>query len=217
MPRRKKAPPAASAAAAIAAPEPATAATEPDTATKKKGSKKEKEKFVEPKIKWKKSKARALLYRDILDGRVPLDTKDPQGNVIMSYDAIYAMRPEYGLYDRAKFPTRLNTLRDIVKDLNNRKRIDQEAFENYRANHEPSLQSHKGYPEWQGSEAQRLLLGDLEEKRHVGKTYRTVWESREEYYMNFPFTPFKYKVRQEIRTAKYIFTMKEKYADQVAS
>ena len=216
MPRRKKAPPSsepvANEAAAAAAPERNAAAA--STANKKK---KEKAKFNEPKIKWKKSKARALLYRDLVDGRVPLDTKDSQGNTLMSYDEVYAMRLEYKLYDRAKFPTRLNTLRGIVEDTNSRKGLDKEAFENFRSNHEPSFYSHKGYPEWQGSEAQKFLLEDLTENRHVGKSYREVWESRKAYFENFPFTPFKEKMRQEIGTAKYLFTMAEKYADQVAS
>jgi hypothetical protein len=39
----------------------------------------EEKKFKEPKVKWKKSKAKSLLYKDIIEGRVPPDTVGPKG------------------------------------------------------------------------------------------------------------------------------------------
>jgi len=49
----------------------------------------------EPKIKWKKSKAKRLLYKDILDGRVPLEAKTVDGRSTMSLKSIYNLRPEF--------------------------------------------------------------------------------------------------------------------------
>lgn len=173
--------------------------------------------FKEPKIKWKKSQARALLYNDVLEGRVPLDPVDYQGRSTMKLEEIFRMHTEYQLYDRKKFSRRLSSIRDVVRDLKNRKEIDEDAFNVYRRNHLPSLTSSKGYPEWQGSNAQTLVCQDLENEVNKGKTMSEFWLSRPEYYENYPLAPFKHKVRQEIRTAKYIHTCETREQNQVAS
>jgi len=62
-----------------------------------------KEKFVEPDVKWAKSKARKLLVKDILDGKVPLMARDESGKSTMKLSKIYCMWDEYKLYDKSKF------------------------------------------------------------------------------------------------------------------
>ena len=64
--------------------------------------------FEEPKIKWKKSNARALLLEDLCNGLVPLEAKDNSGKSTMKLKDIYAMRPEYAAYDYKKFLSRLS-------------------------------------------------------------------------------------------------------------
>lgn len=110
--------------------------------------------FKEPSIKWKKSKAKEILTEMIIQGDIPEDPDDPT-----PVDDIYILHPEFCKYDRSKFPGRLNLK---IKDMWSRADDDFKAFENYIANHEPSLYSHKGYAEWQGSDAQMFLLMDLE-------------------------------------------------------
>jgi hypothetical protein len=41
--------------------------------------KKVKEKIAVPKTKWRKSKAKSLIYKDIMEGRVPLEAKHENG------------------------------------------------------------------------------------------------------------------------------------------
>ncbi|KAG7372514.1 hypothetical protein IV203_018657 [Nitzschia inconspicua] len=50
----------------------------------------------EPAIKWKHSRARQLLYQDIMDNKVPLDPKD---DLSLSLEDIFSMHAEYAEYD----------------------------------------------------------------------------------------------------------------------
>ncbi len=103
--------------------------------------------------KSKKSKAQDLLYKDLVDGLIPRQAVDEHCQSTMKLEDIFQMHPEYKLYDRKKFSGRLSNLRQVYDECMVRAEIDQEAFEKYGENHQPSLFSHKGYPEWQGSEA----------------------------------------------------------------
>jgi hypothetical protein len=178
---------------------------------------KPKETFKEPKIKWGKSKARDLLYKDLVDGNIPRQAVDEHGRSTMRLEDIFQMHPEYKLYDREKLSSRLSNLRKMFDECMLRAEIDQEAFEKYRQNHQPSLFSHKGYPEWQGSEAQRLLKLDIEAGKHTQMSKTDLHESNIEYYENFPLDVFRDKVYQEIRTGKYLYTCLERGKLHVAS
>ena len=169
----------------------------------------------EPKINWSKSKAQALLYKDIRAGMVPLDPPRAGGDMALS--DVYALWPEFCEYNYLKFSSRLGLLRTIIKDANNHAEADQEAFENFKANHPTSLFSHKGYIQWQGSEAQERLLEDIEAGFHESMSKKELWESRPEYYANFPLDAFRDKVYQEVRTAKYLHTLKIKGKTHKAS
>jgi hypothetical protein len=174
-------------------------------------------KFKEPKIKWKKSKARDLLYKDLVDGLIPRQAVDEHRRSTMKLEDIFQMHPEYKLYDRKKFSGRLSNLRQVYDECMFRAEIDQEAFEKYRENHQPSLFSHKGYPEWQGSEAQRLLKLDIEAGKHTQMSKTDLHESKIEYYENYPLDAFRDKIYQELRTAKYLHTCRERGVLHVAS
>ena len=66
--------------------------------------------FKEPKVKWKKSKAKRILYDLLRDGTVPLVQKDSNGTVTMPIEEIFALDEEFALYDPDKFPSRLGAL-----------------------------------------------------------------------------------------------------------
>jgi len=121
----------------------------------------------------------------------------------------------------SKIQNRLNRLRDKVLDLNKRADDDLEAFKNYKKNHKPSLFSQKGYIQWhwQGSTAQELLLDDLEDyiKNPDMKPFDLLWNSRDEYKNEFPLDAFADKIKQEIRTAKYLKTLRERSKEQRSS
>ena len=99
--------------------------------------------------KWKDSEARKLLYKDILDGVVPLQAKDKQGHTIMSLQQIFSMHQEYSLFQYSKFSGSVSSLRAIIKKNVQRLTSDEKAFTNYMQNHEVSYFSNRGgYIQW---------------------------------------------------------------------
>jgi hypothetical protein len=105
--------------------------------TKKKDADESKEEekmeaFKEPKIKWKKSKAQALLYQDIKEGLVPLHAKDKNGKTTMKLKDIYEMHTEYAEYDYSKFSSGVS--RKIIQDCAGQDPVDLEAFNSFKAN-----------------------------------------------------------------------------------
>ena len=172
-----------------------------------------KEDWDEPKPKWRKSKARKLLYLDIVEGRVPRTAKDENGRLTAKLKDIYNSRPEFQQYHYSKFSSRLSTLRNTIASKDSRKDLDQEAFDNYVANHPISYFSHKGYIQWQGSDAQELALKHIQENRHNEGKWKDWHEEYPEFYQNFELSVFKDKIRQEIRTAKYLHTIEVRGKD----
>ena len=174
-----------------------------------------KTKFLEPKIKWAKSRARKLLYTDVKEGSVPLyaiiDGKRTTDN-----KEVYKMHPEYAEWNIDSFGRRLGGLRKIITAKNVRADDDQKAFDKFVENNEVSTMSHKGYIQWQGSDAQRLLKEDIKDgvldhytKKNYPKNHRMeFWLTRPEYCHEFPLHVFRDKMRQEIGTAKYLYTLK---------
>jgi hypothetical protein len=165
------------------------------------------ESFKEPRIKWKKSKGKRLLYEDLMDGVVPL-IDDPN----MDAEQIFFMHDEYGEYDPDKFASRLKTLRDAIRVANTRADDDLEALETYKELHKDkvSLFSHYGYSEFQGSEAQRLLQRDIADGLHQSMGKKELYTSRPEYFNEYPLNVFRDRIYQELRTAKYLHTCKVK-------
>ena len=142
-----------------------------------------------------------------------MEARDESGKSTMPLKEIYAMHPEaYSKYDYKKFSSRLSSLRSTVEDVMSRVEIDKQAFENYMQHHKQdvSLQSQKGYAQWKGSEARRLLLQDIELDKHNELGKKELYNLRPEYYENYPFKTFCDKIKQEIRTAKYLHTCKVK-------
>lgn len=162
----------------------------------------------EPKISWAKSKARALLYNDITCGNVPLNQKE-DGRRMKLID-IYNLRPEFQEYSYKKFSSRVSSLRRTIRNAYDRASWDQEAFTNFVSNHQPAFFSHKGYIQWQGSDAQRCLKEDLEAGLHESMEKKELYKSRPEYYENFPLSQFRDKLSQETKTAKYLNYLKQK-------
>lgn len=160
--------------------------------------------FREPAIKWQNSNAKDLLYADIRKGKVALT-----GNVTKEFvKQVYEMRDEYKEYDITKMAGRIKSLRNSFAENESRAKMDLEAFKNFTARNEPSEFSRHGYIQWQGSAAQRLLQQDLEDGQHNKMSKMDLWSSRVEYYRDFPLKVFRDKVYQEIRTSKYLHTLK---------
>ena len=159
---------------------------------------------AEPRTKWKKSKAAQMLYQDILVGDVSVKANMEKEDI----DNIYNMRTEYKEYKRCKFAERLESLRKTIFERNNRKREDEEAFENYLAHNEVSKVTKRGRIQYQGSLAQKLLLADMEAELDKFMGAKALWQSREEY-KEFELKAFRDYMAQERRTKRYLVACKE--------
>jgi hypothetical protein len=142
--------------------------------------------FREPR-KWENSAAYKLLEHDIRYGIV--------------------MRPEYALFDHQKFGKRLDALRQSAGRSATRASEDEKRFQAFASRHTVSPYSHKGYEQWQGSDAQKLLRVDMNQKKNCTMRMRDLYGSRPEYYNHFPLKPFRDFVHQEVRTGKWRHTL----------
>ena len=182
-------------------------------ATEKKKTKKSGEKLVEPEIGWRDSKAKKLLYKALMRGIIPAKARDQQNKSTMDLKDIYSMRTEYLEYRYDMFSGRLSSLRSTFSTNTDRAEDDQAAFDVHVENNEVSTMSHKGYIQWQGSESQRLLREDVEDgemEKYADQKFPKMkfWQSRPEYYNEFPLNVFRDKIAQELGTAKYLHTLK---------
>ena len=168
-----------------------------------------KQKAFQEEGKWAKSKAKRLLYDDIMNGTVPLEAKDANGKTTMPLFTIYMLHEEYSKWEYKKFSARLSSIRKSIKDNNKRAKYDRSIFEKYVTKHGfVSFYSHYGYIQWPGSDAQQQLQADIQEKKHKTMGPMALWSSNPIYYDDFPLAVFRDKIYQEERTAKYIHTVK---------
>ena len=58
---------------------------------------------------------------------------------------------------------------------------------------------------------------DIVNDLHIVLKPKVLWESRREYFEEFPLPVFRKKIQQEIRTAKYLHTLKTKGISYKAS
>jgi hypothetical protein len=157
--------------------------------------------FIEPEIPWAESKAKALLMQDIIDGVVP---KNPCST--MPTNVIFTSRPEYAEYGYSAFSGRLSRLRAQINRELKRAEDDLAAFNNYKAHNVVHKMSAHGYPEWDGSDAQKQLKLDIDDGLHEILEPKELWCYRE-VYDSFPLRVFKDHIYQEIDTRKYLHTL----------
>jgi hypothetical protein len=170
----------------------------------------------EGKIKWKDSEARQILYKDVKERVIPLEAKYNDGTPTMTLEEIYASRPEFAAYDYNKFSSRLATIRNTIKQLEERTDADEAAFATFADNHPVSHYDRKGHIHWPGSRSQELAKADIEAGL-LQQGYKPLYGSRPEYFMEFDFETFSDKVRQEIKTKKYLHTLKVRGKQHKAS
>ena len=85
--------------------------------------------------KWKGSKARELLYQNLLDGKVPLDAKDNEGKCTMKLREIYGMHPKYFEFLYKNFSCQVSGLRKLVKLIKHQSAMDEKALATYIKHH----------------------------------------------------------------------------------
>ena len=159
---------------------------------------------VENSTPWRESKARKILYDDIMNGLVPLHAKDSNGKSTMKLREIYDMHEEYSDYSYKNFSRRVSSARKTLKIAQQRKQDDADAFQNFVDNNDAVYYSKKGYIQWKGSDAQKLCLKYVKDKAHERMSYRKIYGEHSRFYSNFPFAAFKDHYRSEVRGQKYI-------------
>jgi len=173
--------------------------------------------FQEPKKKWRHSNAKQILCELLRDGTIPMDQYDKNGNETMKIEEIYHLSDQFLLYDPEKFEERLQKVRDNINELDKRADEDRKAFDIYKKKHDVAEFTPHGYIQWQGSDAQELIWDDIHAGKLDSMTPQQLWQSREEYRLEFPLSVFRKKIEQEQRTAKYLHTVKVRGIEHKAS
>ena len=109
-------------------------------------------------------------------------------------------------YDAA-FRRRLLDVRKKFVAGKSRAEDDLKSFMIAKKNHPAPLQNHRGEPQWNGSDAQRLLRLDMDASKHIGIQPMELWKSQPEFKL-FHLTTFRDHLHQEIQTRKYLLTLK---------
>ena len=184
-------------------------------------TKDKKEQAKEPTIDWKNSAAKGFLKECFKDGRIPLDYSDSGGPRLV-WDTLCNGNPAF--HRMVYGGTFTGRLRGVLKDhlaKENRKVIDQIAFDNFRVRHPRQKVDHQGHILWHGSDAERLLKEDMKKGVHekmivdtkTGKERQSrpkdFWLSREEFQC-FNLTVFRdhmYQERRKWKNENYLKTV----------
>lgn len=156
-------------------------------------------KKIEP---WKTSIAKKLLMKDIIDGKV---------TVGMKAEEVYEMKPVYKDYSYHNFKNNLKNLQVSVEKLYNAAEIATEGYNNYLqycANEnqmnppgQNTVLPTRNYPKWDGSEAARFIVEDVDNGIHLSLAPREIWAARTAYKL-FPLKVFRDHLNSETRRRK---------------
>jgi len=154
---------------------------------------------------WQHHPVRELLFNALINREIPTDHKlmgpNDVWNKYCDNDIFEGME-----YD-ATFKRWLLALRKQVKEGKDRADQDLKSFNIAKKNHPPPPRNHRDEPQWSGSEAQRLLKMDMDNKRHFDLKPEQLWESRPEH-GEFFLSTFRDHVWQEHKTRKRLYTLK---------
>ena len=156
-------------------------------------------------IPWQYHPVRELLQEALINKEIPTDYKlmAPLDvwNKYCDADIFEGME-----YDAA-FKRWLLALRKQVRDGKDRAAEDLSYFNIAKKNHPAPARNHRNEPQWNGSEAHRLLKMDMDAKKHFDLKPEDLWESRPEY-GEFHLSTFRDHLWQEHKTRKYLYTLK---------
>ena len=154
-------------------------------------------------VKWAKSEAKKRLYKDILAGK--LDGKTAR--------EVYNSRPDCQVYEFKNFGPNLARLRASIAKYQHLADEDSRNLAHDRQiPHPQAAFNPRGYPRWEGSEAECLLKLDVNAKKHKEMKPSELRETRDEY-KAFPGKVFRDHISQEVRsrtTSEYWSTIKKK-------
>ena len=155
-------------------------------------------------LKWQWSDARAILFNDLVNNKVPLYWKRGDMTAAQAFDQLYKDEPPFQISDFGditKFKTRLSSLRKIVKQKSERAEEDALALAHDQLIFPEPILDIRGYPNWRKSEARKQLKKDLTEGKHKNRRPMVLWLSHPEY-QKFPLTVFRNHIYKELRKMK---------------
>lgn len=170
---------------------------------------------------WQHSDAKAALYAAIMDGEVPLEPrKNETEDDLWEYFCCRGEIHNYGGF-KEHFKDRLAALREQITKAQKRAEEDTKAYEIFKKNHPKCTVSAKGNcPEWEGSEAQKQLLKDMESNLHNQYFPEQLWlddAPERQCCQLFPLQVFRDHICQNLRTKRHLKQLEgdpEKYGNK---
>jgi hypothetical protein len=129
-----------------------------------------------------------LLWPDILDGKVTASMKPKR---------VFEMRDEDKPYGIKNFRSNLYSLHLLTQENQQEADSDAAALTHDHCIHPKAVDMSKGYPRWDGLDAQRLLKDDMETWLTNHFDPSILWETRPEY-KAFPLKVFRDHIYQEV-------------------
>ena len=167
-------------------------------------------------IEWGKSAAKHYLKKCFREGII----KPDYGNPEQIWNDYCKGRKEFARmkYDAA-FVRRLKSVCEDFMKKAKRRDADLVAFNIAQKNHPTPELNHRGEPQWNGSEAQKLLREDIKNGRHEGKAPKALWEGpNKKAYQIYSLQTFRDHIYQEQRLIKfqnYCNSLKEKKIEKL--
>ena len=102
------------------------------------------------------------------------------------------------------FASRLSGIREQISNYLSRAYEDERLYVEYIGFHDRSTVSARGYPQWEGSQAQDDLFDDILANKHNEMAPKELRATRPQSYGLFPLDVFRGHIYQCLRTAKYL-------------
>jgi len=155
---------------------------------------------------WTKSDGRKLLLEDLRANRIP-----PH----ITWVQIFQARPEFNVgvsYAEALrlFKGRLERARKKVQEQKSRAETELELMQQDRVTHPRPATNHRGEPQWEGSDAQKLLKADIKNGVLATMTKTQFYLSRPEY-RALPKAILVGHIDQEVRYVKFSTQYRSRY------
>jgi hypothetical protein len=156
-----------------------------------------------PSVPWADSDAKRVLEERLESGEIPLDSD------LMAPRDVYYQDPSFSDYPYKQFRDRLRDLRKKVKSLEYLTNFDAAALSHDRKIHPKKQKNSKGEHRWEGSEAERLLKRDIDNKKHEDLAPRDLRKTQKAY-QDYPLEVFRKHIHQEVARRKFIAYCKKK-------
>ena len=140
--------------------------------------------------KWRYSKAKKLLLKDIHHGTITSET-NPK--------VVHHSRPEFEAY---KFNNFRATLKRYLKQTKEQTDLAEHEADALAHDEALGLRIHnKPYPRWQGTQAEAFLKADISQNLQVNQKPKELWVTRPEY-KAYPLNVFRDHIQQELRARR---------------